>query len=72
MHNIRWDDLQYVLAVAEHGSLSAAARALGVNHATVLRRITAFEEDIGLALFDRPPGGGVADPGPRADPASRI
>ncbi|UUX49514.1 LysR family transcriptional regulator [Nisaea acidiphila] len=57
MHNIRWDDLQYVLAVAEHGSLSAAARALGVNHATVLRRITAFEEDIGQALFDRPPGG---------------
>ncbi|WP_420405587.1 LysR family transcriptional regulator [Nisaea sp.] len=57
MHKIRWDDLQFVLAVAEHGSLSAAARALGVNHATVLRRITSFEEDIGLTLFDRPPGG---------------
>lgn len=57
MHKIRWDDLQYVLAVAEHGSLSAAGRALGVNHATVLRRITSFEEEIGLALFERPPGG---------------
>ncbi|MEQ8334677.1 LysR family transcriptional regulator [Nisaea sp.] len=57
MHKIRWDDLQYVLAVAAHGSLSAAARALGVNHATVLRRIVAFEEAIGMALFERPPGG---------------
>ena len=44
MHSSNWDNLRYVLTVAEHGSLSAAARALGVNHATVLRRVSAFEE----------------------------
>src|SRR5690606_27063288 len=35
MHRENWDDLRYVLAVAEAGSVSGAARALGVNHATV-------------------------------------
>ncbi|MBX2855157.1 MAG: LysR family transcriptional regulator [Rhodobacteraceae bacterium] len=53
MHRIRWDDLQFIHAVAEHGSLSAAARALGVNHATVLRRIALLEARNGVALFDR-------------------
>ena len=48
-----WDDIRYVLAVAESGSVSAAARALGVNHATVLRRIAAFEELQGAPVFDR-------------------
>ncbi len=57
MHKIRWDDLQYVYAVARHGALSAAARELGVNHATVLRRITGLEAALGVTLFDRPPGG---------------
>ena len=57
MHNLRWDDLQYLLAVAEHGSLSGAARQLGVNHATVLRRIDGLERVYGVRLFDRPPGG---------------
>ncbi|MGQ9370232.1 LysR family transcriptional regulator [Azospirillum sp. ST 5-10] len=52
-----WDDLRHLLAVARHGSLSAAARALGVNHSTVLRRITALEEAMGVRLFDRLPGG---------------
>lgn len=47
-----WDDLRYVLAVADLGSVSAAARALGVNHATVLRRIAAFEERAGAPVFD--------------------
>lgn len=48
-----WDDLRFVLAVAEEGSVSAAARRLGVNHATVLRRIAAYEEAVGVAVFDR-------------------
>ena len=56
-HKIRWDDLQMVLAVAEHHSLSGAARAIGVNHSTVLRRIEALERQIDVVLFDRPPGG---------------
>ncbi|MCK0148618.1 LysR family transcriptional regulator [Marivita sp. S6314] len=57
MHKLNWDDLRYVLAVAESGSVNAAAKALGVNHATVLRRITAFEEASGGPLFDRSPTG---------------
>jgi DNA-binding transcriptional LysR family regulator len=52
-----WDDLRYVLAVAEAGSLAGAARALGVNHTTVLRRIGAFEQRLGLRLFERLPTG---------------
>ena len=55
--HIEWDDLGYVLAVAEHGGLAAAARALGVNHTTVLRRVNAFEEAQGLRLFERLPTG---------------
>ncbi|WP_448208066.1 LysR family transcriptional regulator [Azospirillum sp. sgz302134] len=54
-----WDDLRYLLAVARHGSLSKAARALGVNHSTVLRRVTALEEAMGVRLFDKLPGGYV-------------
>ncbi len=48
-----WDDLRYVLAVAEEGSVSAAARRLGVNHATVLRRVVAYEAAAGVTLFDK-------------------
>ena len=43
MHSENWDDLRFVLAVAETGTVSGAARLLGVNHATVLRRVAAFE-----------------------------
>jgi DNA-binding transcriptional LysR family regulator len=53
MHSDNWDDLRYVLAVAEGGSVSAAARTLGVNHATVLRRVAAFEERHGVSLFEK-------------------
>lgn len=51
-----WDDLRFILAVAEEGTVSAAARRLGVNHATVLRRIARFEERHG-AVFDKTPRG---------------
>ncbi len=56
------DDVRYVLAVAESGSVSAAARALGVNHATVLRRIAAFEEAQGAPVFDRTAQGYAVPP----------
>src|SRR5579871_2089277 len=39
----QWDDVRFFLAVARTGSLSAAARALGVGHVTVGRRIALFE-----------------------------
>ncbi len=53
MQRDNWDDLRFVLAVAEEGSVSGAARRLGVNHATVLRRIAAFEEATGVEIFDK-------------------
>jgi DNA-binding transcriptional LysR family regulator len=57
MHRDNWDDLRYVLAVAETGSVSAASRMLKVNHATVLRRIAAFEDRQGAEVFERSPQG---------------
>jgi DNA-binding transcriptional LysR family regulator len=48
-----WDHLRYFLAVAQTGSLSAAAASLGVNHSTVFRRINALEGQLGVRLFDR-------------------
>lgn len=48
-----WDDLRFVLAVADEGSVAGAGRLLGVNHATVLRRVAAFEMRQGLRVFDR-------------------
>ena len=53
----QWDDVRFFLAVSRHGSLSGAARALRVDHATVGRRIAAFEEQLGSKLFDRTPEG---------------
>ena len=58
-----WDDLRYVLAVAEAGSLAGAARRLRVNHTTALRRIGAFEKRLGLRLFERLPSGYVLTAG---------
>lgn len=45
-----WNDLKYVLAVADHGSLNAAAKYLGVNHSTVYRRIQNLEDHLGVKL----------------------
>jgi len=48
-----WDDLRFFAAVARGGSLLAAARALGVNAATVSRRIDRLEAALGRGLFLR-------------------
>lgn len=52
-----WGDLRYVLALADAGSMVAAARTLGVEHTTVSRRIAALERDLGVRLFMRTPDG---------------
>jgi DNA-binding transcriptional LysR family regulator len=54
---IDWDDVRYFLAVARGGSVRAAAGRLGVNHATVLRRIAQLEERIGAHMFEKLPSG---------------
>ena len=52
-----WEDVRFFAALARHGSLSAAARALTVNHATVARRLAALEQTLGGKLFRRRPTG---------------
>ena len=54
---IDWDDVRYFLAAARGGSVRAAAERLGVNHATVLRRIAQLEERLGTQMFEKLPSG---------------
>lgn len=48
-----WEDVRFFAALAHHGSLSATARALKVQDATVLRRLTRLEAKLGSPLFIR-------------------
>jgi len=48
-----WEDIRHFVALAREGTLSAAARTLGVDHATVARRVAALETSTGLKLIDR-------------------
>ncbi|MGE0238319.1 MAG: LysR family transcriptional regulator [Parvibaculaceae bacterium] len=57
-----WDDLKVVHAIARHGSLSAAARALGTTQPTVSRRLSALEKSIDGKLFEREAEGLVPSP----------
>lgn len=50
---VAWDDQRIFLAVLEEGSLSAAARRLGISHPTVRSRIETLEESLGTVLFTR-------------------
>src|SRR5260221_1405109 len=54
---MQWDDLRCFIAVADAGTLSAAARRAGLSVATVGRRLDAFEAALGLRLVDRSPDG---------------
>ena len=45
--------LKHVVAVDRAGSISAAARALGLTQSTVSRSLADIESEIGYALFDR-------------------
>jgi molybdate transport repressor ModE-like protein len=54
-----WEDIRVFVALARHGSLSAAARALSVNHATIARRIASLEQTLGEKLVERRPDGYV-------------
>lgn len=50
---MNWDDVRVFLSVARSGQFLAAARKLGVNHATLSRRVSALEEALGCQLFLR-------------------
>jgi DNA-binding transcriptional LysR family regulator len=49
---MNWDHLRYFILIATLGSVSKAAQAAGVSHATVLRAISRLENNLQLRLFD--------------------
>lgn len=51
--HLNWEDLRYFVAFSQVNSLSGAARVLGVEHATVSRRIAALEKSLSVKLVDR-------------------
>lgn len=51
--SIAWEYYRSLLAVLKHGSLSGAARALGITQPTVGRHIAALEQELGVTLFTR-------------------
>lgn len=54
---LNWSFLKDFLTVTEAGSLSAAARRLGISQPTLSRRMAALEEELGAELFRRGPRG---------------
>ncbi|SFK53916.1 transcriptional regulator, LysR family [Pseudovibrio ascidiaceicola] len=48
-----WNQARAFLVTAEEGSLSAAARALGLTQPTLGRQVSALEEALGVTLFER-------------------
>jgi DNA-binding transcriptional LysR family regulator len=50
---MNWDDVRMFLAVARTGQILAASKRLGVNHATLSRRVTALEESLKTRLLIR-------------------
>jgi DNA-binding transcriptional LysR family regulator len=46
-----WNDLRYVIAIADKGSLKSASDELGVNHSTVWRRVKILEKHLGCQIF---------------------
>lgn len=52
-----WENYRYLVKLGDCGSLSSAARSLGVSQPTVRRRLRELEEDLGVALLDRIPDG---------------
>src|SRR4051794_10617547 len=51
--SLMWDDLRLFLDVARLGGLTPATRTTGLSAATLGRRVTALEQEIGEPLFVR-------------------
>ena len=48
-----WDEVRTAFQVARVGTVSGAAQALGVHHATVIRHVDSLEQKLGAKLFQR-------------------
>jgi len=57
-----WDDLRVLLAAVRAGSVTEAARRLGLDQTTVTRRLRSFESRMGQRLLERVKGGVVLTP----------
>lgn len=57
-----WEDVRIFVSLARYGSLSAAARALSLTHATISRRIQSLEHTLKEKLVERRPDGYVLTP----------
>ena len=53
MNQLDWNQLKAFLETAETGSLSAAARKLGLTQPTLSRQVAAIEQRMGVTLFER-------------------
>ena len=53
MDHLDWNQLKAFLETAETGSLSAAARKLGLTQPTLSRQVAAIERHMGVTLFER-------------------
>ena len=73
-NQIDWDQLRIFLAVVRAGQFLGAARRLGLDQATVTRRVRALETALGIRLFDRLTTGSVPTAAGRAllERAERI
>jgi DNA-binding transcriptional LysR family regulator len=58
----RWDDLKFLLAIERHGTMAAAARALGTNPATVSRRMERMADELGMNPVIKTPAGWGTNP----------
>ncbi|NLS17966.1 LysR family transcriptional regulator [Rhizobium sp. P40RR-XXII] len=66
LHDIDWNDLRHLLALARGGSFAAAGRALGTDATTVGRRLRILEKRLGTPLFSRA-ASGVLSPTPTGE-----
>lgn len=62
---IEFRQLRYLIAAAEAGSFSRAARILNIKQATLSRHILETEKRLGMALFDRKTRGATLTPSGR-------
>ena len=72
MYQLAWDDLRLFLAVADSGTLTAAARASGLTQPTLGRRMQSLEQQLGQKLFQRTATGFLlTEPGQALLPVAR-
>lgn len=59
---MNWDFLKTLTLVAKNGSMTGAAKDMGVNYTTVFRRMESLEKEVGGKLFERGSNGYIATP----------